>query len=257
MGKLLTAEQVAAFDRDGFVLPVQVLPPEEAARLLSAYEDYERRYWGYNDRAFDDDAGREFLRQPQRQARWAYDLVTHPGVLDGVEDLLGPDIMVWESKLFVKPPHSESIVTWHQDGTYVGLDPVEKTLTAWIALTGSGPENGCMRYVPGSHKWGQLSHAPANVGANLLQFGQAIERSLDSEPVVDAILQPGEMTIHHSRVVHGSLPNISDRKRVGLSVFLVTPDVVESHDRRAAILARGVDRYGRFQRFEWPRGVPA
>lgn len=257
MGKLLTPDQVEAFSRDGFVFPVPVLSTEEAARCLAAYEDYERKAWGYNGRAFDDEEGREYLRHPQRRSRWAYDLVTHPRVLDAIEDLLGPDIMIRNSKVWVKPPRSKSVVTWHQDFTYDGLRPVERTLSAWVALTYSGPENGCIRYIPGSHKWGELKHVQTSAENNLLNFGQVMERPVDSEPMVEAILQPGEMTIHHTRVVHQSLPNSSsDMKRIGLGIGVVAPEVVESNERLAAILARGVDRYGHFARFEWPAEAP-
>src|SRR5689334_22518630 len=130
MGKVLRPEQLDCFRQDGFVAPISVLTPGEVSRFLKDYEAYEAAHWGRTGRSYDDQAGREFLREPQRRARWAYDLVTHPRILDVIEDLLGPNIMVWDAKMFPKPARSESFVSWHQDGTYLGLEPKSQIVTA-------------------------------------------------------------------------------------------------------------------------------
>jgi ectoine hydroxylase-related dioxygenase (phytanoyl-CoA dioxygenase family) len=253
MGKLLAEQQIQSFRREGYVAPVEVLSPAEAAAALSAYEDYERQHWGFVGRAYDDQEGREFLRQPQRRARWAYDLVQNTRVLDAIEDLLGRDILVWDAKLFPKQARSKSYVSWHQDGTYINLQPMSQVVTAWIALTNSLPDNGCMRVLPGSHCWGQLDHAKTHADGNLLLHGQVIEREFDTGSLVDVALRAGEMSIHDMMLIHGSGENCSNHRRIGISVNYVTPKVIETNNLyRASILARGRDQFGHFRLFSWP-----
>ena len=149
MGKVLSAEQLERYQRDGILFPVPVLSPAETARFRAAFEELAARLGGR--------PVAQALGHTQLYFRWAYDLATHPAILDAVEDVLGPDILVWTVSIFPKYPRDAGYISWHQDGTYWGLDSTQVT-TAWVALTDSVVENGCMRVVPGSHQSPILPH---------------------------------------------------------------------------------------------------
>jgi non-heme Fe2+,alpha-ketoglutarate-dependent halogenase len=249
--KIFTAQQVADYWEKGYAAPAQVLSFQEAAGFRTGFETYEICKWGRSGRAYDDADGREWLRKPHRYARWAFELATHPRVVDAIEDILGPNVMLWDSKLFPKPARSASFVSWHQDGTYLGLEPLTDVLTAWIALSDSLPENGAMRAIRGSHKHGQLEHSATFANGNLLLNGQVIE-GIEDAAAVDIPLRAGEMSVHHMMLVHGSLPNASDQPRIGISVNYVTPAVRETKMTRPALLLRGEDRYGHFDPLHSP-----
>ena len=121
---------------------------------------------------------------------WLYDLTLNNQVLDAVETVLGPDILVWSAGFFHKDAASKDFVSWHQDSTYWGLEPPD-IVTAWIALTPSLPESGCMRVVPGSHKKGQIRHTDTFSDGNLLSRGQQVNVEVDEETAHDIALQPG------------------------------------------------------------------
>ncbi len=139
MPEVLTDTQIAQYRRDGCVFPIDVMPAEQAAEFRAAFEATERAAWGVVGRAQDDAEGREWLRRPHHFHRWAFDLCSHPRIVGAIGDLLGPDVMLWDAKLFPKPARSRSFVSWHQDATYVGLRPLDKVLTVWYWMTDKGP----------------------------------------------------------------------------------------------------------------------
>ena len=174
-------------------------------------------------------------------------------MLDAVEDVLGANILCWADSVFPKQAHDPGFVTFHQDGTYWGLSSTQVT-TAWIALTESTTENGCMRVVPGTHTWNIQPHKETWADDNLLSRGQEIQVDVDEKDVVDIVLQPGEMSLHHVQIIHGSNANLSDRKRIGYAPRYVTPRVrqVQIERRQPAVLARGRDDYHHFDLIEQP-----
>ena len=187
------------------------------------------------------------LGHTQAYFRWAYDLATHPRVLDAVEDVLGPDILVWTVSIFPKYPRDPGYISWHQDGTYWGLDSTRVT-TAWIALTDSTVDNGCMRVVPGSHRRPILPHRDTYAADNRLSRGQEIEVEVDERDAVDVVLRAGEMSLHHVNIIHGSNPNPSDGSRIGFAPRFTTPETRQiDGEPLTAVLARGRDRSGHFQ----------
>jgi len=239
MGKLLTAAQVAQYERDGIVFPIPVLTPEETGRFRRSFEEVADRLGGR--------PVAQELSHTHAYFRWAYDLATHPRVLDAVEDLLGPDILVWTVSIFPKYPRDPGFISWHQDGTYWGLDSVRVT-TAWIALTDSTVENGCMRVVPGSHRRPILPHRDTYAEDNRLSRGQEIEVEVDEKDAVDIVLRAGQMSLHHVNIIHGSNPNPSNGSRIGFAPRLTTPETRQvDGEPFTAVLARGHDRYGHFQ----------
>ncbi|HEY7141957.1 MAG TPA: phytanoyl-CoA dioxygenase family protein [Methylomirabilota bacterium] len=244
MGKLLNATQVDRYQRDGILFPVPVLSPAETARFRAAFEEVAARLGGR--------PVAQALGHTHAHFRWAYDLATHPAILDVVEDILGPDILVWTVSIFPKYPRDPGYISWHQDGTYWGLDSTRVT-TAWVALTDSTIENGCMRVVPGSHRRAILPHRDTYAADNRLSRGQEIEVEVDEDDAVDVVLRAGEMSLHHVNIIHGSNPNPSDDSRIGFAPRFTTPETRQiDGESPTAVLARGRDAHGHFRLLPGP-----
>lgn len=230
--------EAARFYRDnGYYAPVCALTAAEAAGYRVALERFERHY----------PDGKQVLRSKTHLALcWADELIRHPGILEAVEQIIGPNILCWTSSFFIKNAHDPSYVSWHQDSTYWGLEPPD-IVTAWLALSESVTANGAMRVVPETHKMDQVPHRDTFAVDNLLSRGQEIAVAIDPARAVTLALQPGEMSLHHVRLVHGSEPNPSDRRRIGFAIrYLPTHvrQVVGTQD--SATLVRGTDAYRHF-----------
>lgn len=238
MANKLSATQAKHFEERGFVAPVPVLSPREADGYRLRLE---------RARALQPEVAQHVLKMKSHLVFGCLDeLVRLPSVLDAVESLLGPDILVWTSSLFAKSPASPDFVSWHQDLTYWGLDPPE-VLTAWVALTESVPANGCMKVVPGTHKTDVVAHRDTFAPNNMLSRGQEVAVAVDEAAAVDLVLQPGEMSLHHVKIVHGSHPNPSPRPRIGFAIRFISPAVRQSAGAEdSAMLVRGEDRYRHF-----------
>lgn len=244
MSKLLSTSAVEAYRRDGFYTPVRVMPAAEALGFRRALEAHEAQ-----------------LGQPlQGNLRhkvhllftWADALVHHPAVLDAVEDAIGPDILCWTTNFFIKEAASPGFVSWHQDSTYWGLDP-DEVITAWVALTEVTQESGYMQVIPGSHKIDQLPHVDTFHKDNLLSRGQEIAVEVDRSKAVGIALHPGEMSLHHIKLVHGSDANNSRDRRIGLAIRYIPTYVRQTKVRDSAMLVRGTDKYRHFDPEPRPR----
>jgi ectoine hydroxylase-related dioxygenase (phytanoyl-CoA dioxygenase family) len=173
------------------------------------------------------------------------DLVRDPRIVDAVEDVLGPDLLCWGAQFFAKNAHDPSYVSWHQDGTYWGLSSPD-VVTAWVALTPSVQENGCMQVVPGTQTR-PVEHLDTFAERNLLSRGQEIAVEVKPEDVVQVTLKPGQMSLHHVLIFHGSEPNTSDGRRVGFAIRYIPTHVRQVNGpRESAMLVRGTDRHGHF-----------
>lgn len=245
MPKVLTPAQVERYREDGVLFPIPALSPAEVAGFRDAFFGLETRLGGKP-------SARQ-LSQTHLYFRWAYDLATHPGVLDAVEDVLGPNILIWTVSVFPKHAPDPAYVSWHQDGTYWGLTSTQ-VATAWIALTDSTVENGCMRVVKGSHKSPILPHKETWAKDNLLSRGQEIQVDVREEDATDVVLRAGEMSLHHVNIIHGSNANRSDGRRVGFAIRFITPEVAQIGERLTAVLARGRDDYHHFELLAEPPG---
>jgi len=223
---LLFQRQIQEYERDGIVFPIRVLTVDEALSFRSALESVAIKCGGVPRRF---DSLHLFFR-------WAHELATRHVLLNAVEDILGPEILIDGSLVFYKPPRDSSYVSWHQDSVYSGWHLTPST-SAWIALTESHSANGCMRVIPGSHKKGLLEHANVRDSSNLLRRGEQIDMAVDESAVRDVILQPGEMSLHHSTIVHGSNANASSEPRIGFIVRFVTNRT--SNPGRPIMRARG------------------
>jgi hypothetical protein len=238
MPKLLNRDQQAAFERDGFCHPIRALSAEDAAAYRGRFEAYETVNGGWYEMS---KGQKLYLLQT-----WAAELAANARVLDAVEDVLGPDLFVWGLSLFVKDAGDPGYVSWHQDSTYWGLDKPD-VVTAWIALSPATRESGCMKMWPASHRLEQLPHTDTLAKHNLLTRGQEIAVAVDESQARYIELQPGELSLHHVRTVHGSAPNRSRDRRIGVAVRYIAPHVRQVNGSQdSAWLVRGEDRHGNF-----------
>jgi len=244
MPKKLSAAQVEAYARDGFLSPNLALEPEEAAACLRRLETFEQTVGGP---LTSEQTDARYRSRTHVLLSWVHALTRHPAILDTVEDLIGPDILVYTSTWFIKEPESAAIAAWHQDATYFGLRPYVH-VTAWLALTDATAENGCMEFLPESHHGGQRPHRAGVVAGSVNRAGQAIVGAVDDKPAVHAPLRAGEFSLHHTLCLHRSQPNRSAGRRIGLAISYV-PTSVEHlgvKHKTPAMLVRGVDTYGHF-----------
>jgi hypothetical protein len=214
MAKKLTSDQIAAYERDGFICPVDAFSPEQA------------RGWREKLEAFERAEGQKMTR--------------------AVEDLIGPDIRLFHLTVWPKDAGSGAYVSWHQDATYFALEPVCH-VTAWVALTDASIEAGCMEVVPGSHKLGQLRHADMQDPENLLSRGQTLAVDVDRSKTAYMPVKAGQFSLHHTHLVHNSRPNRSSDRRIGLGIsYIPTYARCSARRRVTAMLVRGRDTYGHF-----------
>lgn len=226
---MITAESSRTlFERDGIVFPIPALPPEKTAAYCACFAEMERL------------AGRQLSRvaQPAMHFAWAYRLATEPAVLDAMEEVLGPNLLIAGSLVLCKYPRDPAFVAWHQDNFYSNLH-LTPSLTAWIALADSTTENGCMLVVPGSHREGVLPHAEKGNANNLLKQGHEIQVEVNEADAVEVVLRAGEMSFHHAAIIHGSRPNRSDTQRLGFVIRFVTSTYDLAAQQTPFILARG------------------
>ena len=229
-----TAYPVEDTSRNGFAFPLPGISADRAADWLERYEFYES-FLGMKGRV-------GILRfKPHLAFTWMFELIEHPAVLDAVERIVGPDILCVGSIVWIKDPNDGKFVSWHQDNVYTGFEP-ESAHLSWMAMTPSTLENGCVRFIPGSHTWPALVHDETHDPNNLLSRGQTL-RDIDPSAAVPALLAPGEFSIHHECTVHGSEENRGSVRRIGFSGIYCSPEVRSTIGRRTANLVRGTDRY--------------
>jgi non-haem Fe2+, alpha-ketoglutarate-dependent halogenase len=249
MSASLSPSQVAQYRRDGYLFPVDCLTQDEVQHYRTRLEHFER------------EQGDTFGKLPDLVRSkshllftWMDELVRHPKVLDAVESIIGPNILIYHLTSWLKEPNEPSHVSWHQDGTYFGLEPAEQ-VTAWIALTDATPEMGCVRIIPGSHVIGQRPHKDTFSPGNLLSRGQTIEHKLDYTKYVMMPLMAGQISLHHTHIVHSSEPNQTNRRRIGIGVSYIPPHCRLVNDVRVtAALVRGRDDCGHFDPEPRPSG---
>ena len=216
MPKRLTPEQVKAYETNGFVYPVDVLTPQEVRAHRQELEDWERQRGALID--FPEKSKSYLL------FNWADQLVHHPAILDAVEDVIGPDILVYHSTLFVKEAHTPAYVRWHQDSPYFYLDPHEH-VTAWVALSDASVAAGCMQVLPGSHCWGAFEHDDQPEPMNMIRRGQGISGLFDDAQGEFMPVAAGQMSLHHTDLIHASGGNTTNDRRLGYAISYIPAHV--------------------------------
>jgi non-haem Fe2+, alpha-ketoglutarate-dependent halogenase len=238
MTQALSPEVTARYRRDGVLFRLPAVGAADGRALLDKFEALEAREGG--------EITRRTNHKPHLLLSWLADLVRDARILDRVEGVIGPNIFCWSSDFFVKNPGDRKRVTWHQDSTYWGLSEPD-IVTAWVALTPSTAESGCMRVVPGSHLMDQLPHRDTFAEQNMLTRGQEVQVEVEESQAVDVVLAQGEMSLHHVRLIHGSEPNNGTHRRIGFAIrYLPTYVRQLSGIPDSATLVRGKDEFGNF-----------
>jgi hypothetical protein len=259
---LLTQEEIYTYQRDGLVIPSNYrLPPTALQRIHQLYAEL------LENNADSPDFSADFILGPHLDANGTYgikgdpqwlEFAQIPEILDMVEQLIGPDLILWGVTIFGKPAHIGKATPWHQDGDYYPIEPLE-TLTVWISLDGSTPEQGCMKYIPGSHRDHRIySHHFEHRDDYTL--GQVIDDDqVDLSLARDIVLEAGQISLHDVYLVHGSEANLSDKRRMGLVLRILPATSFYNHNsgkikedagsphgysQRALFLLRGEDRSG-------------
>ena len=214
--RTLTAEQVAAFNRDGYVKGIRIFSPEEMDGIRAGFDELLARTLAAGGNSY------SISTAHLRYGR-VYDLLTHPRIVACIKDLLGEDVIGWGSHFFCKMPGDGKRVSWHQDASYWPLTP-SKAVTAWLAIDDADAGNACMRFIPGSHVLGHLTYTlseddEANVLNQTVTGAEAL-----GEPVL-VELMAGEISIHSDLLLHGSEANQSTRRRCGLTLRYCPADV--------------------------------
>ena len=223
------------YDRDGFVSAVEIIDPETALSHRQRLEDIESKTGPLH-----------YKPKIHAMLTSPYELATLPRVLDVVESLLGPDILLYNTTFIIKEPHTPNLVSWHQDLTYWGFD-CDDQVSMWLALSPATSKSGCMRVIPGTHKNGKRTHNFTEDENNVLYSGQTVY-DVEEDKAFDACLQPGQASFHHGWTLHSSMPNQSNDRRIGLNVQYIAPHVRQiKHDQDSALLVRGTDQYSHFQ----------
>ncbi len=213
MLKFLTEEQVKQYHDEGFIAPIRIMSEDQAIKVKEKVEEVEKTF------------PEEFNPRNRNNLHLTFmvldELAHNRIILDAVEDLIGPKFSLWSSVMFIKEPSTEHFVSWHQDATYMGMNSND-FLTPWIALTPSTEEMGCMAMIPGSHNQNIQPHQDTFEENNILTRGQFVKVA-DEGKAVNLILKPGEMSIHHGAVIHGSKPNKSKQRRIGFALQSYCP----------------------------------
>ena len=237
MPKILTQRQIDTYWRDGCVFPIRVMSEADALAIRARLE------------AFENEAGGPLKGDLRHKSHllfsWLGDLVRRDRIVDAIEDLYGPNLLCWTTNFFIKEANNPAFVSWHQDSTYWGLDRPD-VVTAWVALTPSNASNGAMGFIPGTHTSDQIPHRDTFAKNNLLTRGQEVAVEVDEGKAVTIELAPGEMSLHHVRLVHGSPPNPSNDRRIGFAIRYIPTSVKQVAGEDSATLVRGVDEYRHF-----------
>ncbi|WP_291299037.1 phytanoyl-CoA dioxygenase family protein [Elioraea sp.] len=235
MAGSLSDAQRRGYAEQGYLFPLTALTEAEVAEARANLAATEAKVGGRLE-------GRH-NQKPNLLFPWLDRLIRHPRILDAVESVIGPDILCWGAQFFMKRAGDPGFVSWHQDGTYWGLSSAD-VVTAWVALTPSTPESGCMRVVAGTHR-SQVPHTDTFAETNMLSRGQEIAVDVNEDEATDIVLAPGEMSLHHVLIFHGSPPNRASHPRIGFAIRYVPAHVHQlDGGTGSATLVRGSDTTG-------------
>lgn len=256
----LSNAEIASFHEDGLIVPDYRIPDDMLGRMRTEVDDLVARH---------PDVRPELLSGPHNPwgqsakivGSWTWlEFCRFPEVVDMVEQLIGPDIILWGSQLFCKPASDGMAVPWHQDGQYWPIDPLA-TVTVRIAIEDSLPENGCMRYIPGSHRNHDI-YAHEIVQESNVALRQQIS-DIDESLARNDLLHAGQISIHDVYLIHGSGVNRSDKRRADYAIrympatsryvrdprfpanaYAAEKSPLMNYTQRPLWLLRGVDRAG-------------
>ena len=222
------------YEKDGFYSPVSVIDTSLALDYRNILEKTESKVELLN-----------YRYKIHTALDFAYQLAINEKLLDKIESLIGPNILLYNTSFVIKEPHSKTHISWHQDLSYWGFND-DKQVAAWVALSDATEENGCMHMIPRSHKNGKIPHSTTIDKHNLLHHGQTIENVSESDAVSIPLLA-GEASLHHGWTMHTSYPNRSNDRRIGLTINYISTDMYQTQTKNdSAMLIRGIDNYNHF-----------
>jgi ectoine hydroxylase-related dioxygenase (phytanoyl-CoA dioxygenase family) len=250
MANALSQAEIARYRNDGYLFPLPALSTSELTACNEGLARFE--HW---------------LDQPVNQGDfrwrsasyvflpWVDALVRHPRILDAVEDLIGPDILVYTATWFIKEAHSPAFAAWHQDATYFGLVPNDQHVTAWIALSDASAEAGCMEVASSQGHPRQMHHAALRLANSINGAGQAIVEPFEPGGGAMMELPAGSFSLHHTLCRHRSAPNRAKHRRVGLGISYIPAHCrLSGTVRMCGRLARGENTGGHFDLIPAPEG---
>jgi len=214
--KLLTPDQIDHFNRRGYVKGLRVFSAEEIAGPRAFFDTILARVMAQGASSYS-------IISAHMKYGAVWDLITHPRLVALVQDLLGKEVVGWGAQFFCKLPGDGKTIAWHQDASYWPLTP-SRTCTVWLAIDDADVENGCMRFVAGSHHCGHLTFRPSSPDEQNV-LNQTVENAEEYGEVVDVELRAGEISIHSDLLLHSSQANHSQRRRCGLTLRYCTPQV--------------------------------
>ena len=205
----LTSEQIAAFNRDGYIKGLRIFSTEEIAEHRRYFDELLAQVLASGGDAYS-------ISTAHLKYGRVYDLLTHPRVVAIVKDLLGENVVGWGSHYFCKLPGDGKRTAWHQDASYWPLTP-SKAVTIWLAIDDADRANACMRYLPGTHHYGHLTYQLSEDDEDNV-LNQTIPDVERFGAPVEVELKAGEVAIHSDLLLHGSEKNESARRRCGLTL---------------------------------------
>lgn len=217
--KILTAEQVEGFNRDGYIKPLDVYSDSEIGSIRSYFDDLLKQVVAAGGDSYS-------ISTAHRKHGGVHDILTDKRIVAYVSDLLGENVVGWGSHFFCKMPHDGKAVAWHQDASYWPLSP-SKAVTVWLAIDDADLGNGCMKFIAGSHHSGHLTYRESSAEDHSV-LGQTVEDPEQYGTIVVDDLKAGQVSIHSDLLLHGSEANNSDRRRCGLTLRYASADVKAS-----------------------------
>ncbi|MDG2278443.1 MAG: phytanoyl-CoA dioxygenase family protein [Pseudomonadales bacterium] len=240
-----SADDLAHFEQHGYMSPVPIISESEAQIYRAQLEAYEQQL-GHPVQG-------PMRTKPHLLFKWVDNLMRNQTILDCVEDLVGPDILCWNSWFWIKEANSSNYVSWHQDSQYWGLD-TDRLVTAWLALSPASLDSGCMKVIPSSHRGEPMRHVDLYHDDNLLTRGQEIV-DVDDADSIAMPLKTGEMSFHNIGIAHASGPNTTSDRRIGLSFHYMPAGAQQLNiSWDTAALVRGEDHFGNFEHSPVPVG---
>ena len=245
--KTLTPDQIAFFNENGYLCPLDVFTPQEAEANRLYFEDMMARAEkeGYNSYS---------INGWQRHCRGIYDLAMTPRILDYAEDLVGETLICEMTHYFCKMPGDIKKVSWHQDASYWPLTP-SKVVTIWLAIDDVDEENGPMTVIPGSHRHGQIPFENSTKAERNVLGQTVLDPDRWGGSPVPFVMKAGQISMHTDLLLHGSEPNVSNRRRCGLTIRYLPPDVRgRNPEYHQALVCRGSDPSGYWRPVPRPAG---
>jgi len=233
----------------GYYFPIQAISSDKAL-------DYRRQLEAAEQKVSTDPAKKKLMQlQPATVLDFADEIARLPSIVNPVTEILGDDVLLWNATFFVKEAQSPSFISWHQDLKYWGMDDSHE-VTAWLALSDVTTATGCMKFVAGSHKLDMVDHVDTFEEDNLLSRGQEIAVDVNEDEAVHVQLKPGEVSLHHGKLFHGSSPNTTDDRRIGLALRYISTNMQQTAGLKPyAKLVAGSDNFGNFRLLDSPKGV--